>query len=105
MNWKLILGIVAENALLLVLVIGAKNMQMAQMDLRVHVLQNRLDAQTQQTTLANQEIERVAGQARDCVARIGQYQAYLQQVEAQSQVDPSVQQITPLLRVLRGILF
>lgn len=99
--------VVAENVILALLIIGAKNMQMAQMDLRLHTAQAQLAAQVAQTQTANTEIYRLGGEVRDCQAVVGRYQAFIQQAtvtaQAQAGTNPRAAAWLPLLAALAKI--
>jgi hypothetical protein len=107
-HFKLIAGIVAENIILVFLVIGSKNMELSQMDLQLIMAKSALAAQGRQTELANRQIGLAASQTRDCMAKLGQAQAFIvqttQQAEAQPQPSAQAQQTLVVLRLLKAML-
>lgn len=99
--------VVAENVILALLIMGAKNMQMAQIDLRLHTAQAQLAAQVTQTQTANTEIAQLDGQVRVCQAAVGRYQAFIQEAtqkaQAQAGTNPRAAAWLPLLAALAKI--
>lgn len=103
-QWGMLIG---ENLLLAVIIIGGKNMQMAEKDLRMRTAQAQLAAQVTQTQAANAEVYRLGGEVRDCQAVVGRYQAFIQQAtmtaQAQAATNPRAAAWLPLLAALAKI--